>query len=103
MGKGIAVIAKLQKPPQTTVGMYSYALMPVHLNGNAVSLGYLGGLRVNPKYRHRIRILKNGYDSIRSITSRLGTTPFMFTTIVSENQAARRLLEAGLKGMPIGL
>ena len=100
-GEGIAVIAKLQKPPHTTVGMYSYALMPVHLNGNAVSLGYLGGLRVNPKYRHRIRILKNGYDSIRSITSRFPTTPFMFTTIVSENQAARRLLEAGLKGMPI--
>jgi hypothetical protein len=96
-GEGIAVIAK--QPPHTTVGMYSYALMPVHLNGKAVSLGYLGGLRVNPKYRHRIRILKNGYDSIKSLTSH--NPPFMFTTIVSENQAARRLLEAGLKGMPI--
>lgn len=100
-GNSMAVIAYQYKPPYATIGMYSYALMPVHLNGKAVSLGYLGGLRVNPEYRYRIRLLKHGYNSIKSFTSHYDTSPFLFTSIASENQVARRLLEAGLKGMPI--
>jgi hypothetical protein len=82
------------------VGMYTAAVMPVHVDGRAQQLGYLGGLRVNPGYRNRIRYLRDGYASIRPLAPVAGTLPWWFTVVASENVAARRLLEAGIRGLP---
>lgn len=82
-----------------TVGMYSCADQPVHLNGCATELGYLGSLRVAPRYRHRLRILQDGYASIRAF-SPTRDPELWYTAIASQNLRARRLLEANLRGMP---
>ncbi|BCO27502.1 hypothetical protein MIZ03_2390 [Rhodoferax lithotrophicus] len=81
-------------------GMYSAAAVPLHVNGKAISAGYLGGLRVHSSERQRIRHLRNGYASIRELAPVLPELPWWFTVIAEENTRARRVLEAGLKGMP---
>lgn len=101
MGKSFAVMACDEHQPDSMIGMYSCAFLPVHVNGVSKYVGYLGGLRVNQQYRHKVRILKNGFASIKSLVPNIGTTPFMFTSLATENAHARRLLEAGLKGMPV--
>ncbi len=95
------VIACDRHQAEMMVGMYSCTFLPVHINGVVARLGYLGGLRVNPQYRHKIRILKGGFASMPALIPKLGNLPFWFTSIASENVLARRVLETGLKGMPI--
>jgi len=98
MGQSSAVIARRSDPPHQVVGMYSMAVQQTHVNGAPVKTGYLGALRVNPGYRHRLRILKNGFVSARAFSG-IDALP-VFTSVASENIAARRLLEANLRGMP---
>lgn len=81
------------------VGMYACSRQPVHMNGEPIGIGYLGSLRVDPRYRHRLRILRAGFDSVR----RLSPPPppeHWYTAIAAGNRPARRLLEANLRGMP---
>jgi hypothetical protein len=96
-GEEWAVIAEEETD---IVGMYSASLRPVHVNGKEERLGYLGGLRVSPNYRHRIRYLRLGYASIRALTPAPTTLPWWFTVIAADNKAARKLLEAGVPGLP---
>lgn len=101
MGKSCTVMACDENEPNSIVGMYSCEYLPVHVNGAFDYVGYLGGLRVNQQYRHKVRILKSGFASIPHLLSVQGAAPFWFTSVASENTPARRLLEAGLKGMPV--
>jgi hypothetical protein len=82
------------------IGMYTAAVVPVHVDGQPERIGYLGGLRVKPAYRRRIRHLREGYASIRMLAPSAGTRPWWFTVIAVENENARRLLEAGVRGLP---
>jgi hypothetical protein len=101
MGEGRTYVAREEVPPHALVGMYSYACMPVHLNGNPDHLGYLGALRVNPAYRHRLRVVKHGFSSLNVLVQPCAGRRFSFTAVASQNSRARRLLEAGLSGMPV--
>jgi len=82
------------------VGMYTASLVSVFVDGRAERLGYLGGLRVNREHRHRIRHLRDGYASIGALAPAAGTLPWWFTVVSADNAAARRLLEAGIPGLP---
>jgi hypothetical protein len=82
------------------VGMYTAAVLPVHVNGRPEELGYLGGMRLSPPHRHRIRHVRDGYASIRRLAPLGGTLPWWFTVVASENAVARRLLESGVRGLP---
>lgn len=95
-GRDWAVVAR---QGNEAVGMYACSDQPVHVNGLETELGYLGGLRVAPQYRHRLRILRDGYASIRSLSPRRDPE-LWYTAIATENAPARRLLEANLRGMP---
>lgn len=91
--------AVIAQEGQATVGMYLCAEHPVHIDGQPVTFGYLGGLRVNPAFRHRLRVLREGYASIRQLSG----TPdrdIWYTSVATENEPARRLLEARLRGLP---
>lgn len=99
LGESMAVLALRSDPPHDVVGMYSMAACRAHINGTPVDAGYMGALRVNPLYRHKLRILKNGFASARAL-SEIDKLP-LFTSLASENLAARRLLEANLRGMPV--
>lgn len=91
-----AVIARAGATP---VGMYLCAQHPVHVNGRPATLGYLGGLRVNPAFRHRLRVLREGYASIRALSG-AANPDVWYTSVAADNMPARRLLEAGLRGLP---
>lgn len=96
-GSERAVIAR---DGPTPVGMYVCAEHPVHINGRPTSFGYLGGLRVNPTYRHQLHVLRDGYASIRKLSG--ATNPdTWYTSIAAENAPARRLLEAHLHDLPL--
>ena len=82
------------------VGMYTAAVMPAHVDGRPVELGYLGGLRVANRHRRRIRHLREGYASIDALAPPGARPPWWFTVVSRDNAAARRLLEAGLPGLP---
>ncbi len=101
MGESFTVIAREDNVHPVPVGMYSCAFLPVHVNGRPERLGYLGGLRVCRPYRHKLRVIKNGFASIQALMPDRGTVPYWFTSVASENAAARRLLEARLPGMPV--
>ena len=95
-GRDWAVVARDGEIP---IGMYACSEQNVHLNGVPVELGYLGALRVSPGYRHRFRILREGYASIREHGRSIG--PALWYTAISQGNApARRMLEANLPGMP---
>jgi len=101
MGRSVPVLALDRSADDRTVGMYECSFPPLWLNGNAAHAGYLGGLRVNPAYRRRPSVLKNGFASIPVLLEdELKGIPTWFTSIASDNHAARRILEAGLRGMP---
>jgi hypothetical protein len=75
-------------------------VMDWYLNGVPGRVGYLGQLRVDPCYRARPRLLAQGYAKLRELHEADGTTPIYATTITTDNVAARRILEAGIEGMP---
>lgn len=98
VGEDWAVIASEEKD---VVGMYTASVFPVHVDGATEEVGYLGGLRVTPRHRRRIRHLRGGYASIRSLARANTTLPWWFTSVSAENRVARRLLESGIQGLPI--
>lgn len=98
VGEDWAVIASEEKD---VVGMYTASVLPVHVDGAAEDVGYLGGLRVTPRHRRRIRHLRGGYASIRPLARAETTVPWWFTSVSAENRVARRLLESGIQGLPV--
>lgn len=100
-GQRQAIIATKQDVTGALVGMCSSVDMPVHVNGHAAMAGYLGELRVMPAFRNKLRIVQSGFTSVQHINDPQQQLRYWFTSIAKENQAARRLLEAKLKGMPI--
>lgn len=82
------------------VGMGSRSVWNAFVNGEPRRLGYLSQLRVDRAFRGQKRLLTAGYDLIRSFRAP-GETPFDVTSIVADNQVARRLLSAGLPGIPL--
>lgn len=80
------------------VGIYTASILSAHVDGLPQRLGYLGGLRVKAQHRRRIRHLREGYASVPALAP--AAVPWWFTTIGAENATARRLLEAGVRGLP---
>lgn len=88
------------QPGAELVGMYGASIQPLYVNGAVEQVGYLGGLRVQAAHRRRIRHLREGYASIRPLAPVPTSLPWWFTVVAAENQVARRLLEAGVSGLP---
>ncbi|HSF38290.1 MAG TPA: hypothetical protein VLT87_00775 [Thermoanaerobaculia bacterium] len=81
------------------VGMGSRSVGNAFVNGEPRRLGYLSQLRVDHAFRGQKRLLTAGYDLIRSFRAP-GEAPFDVTSIIADNEVARRLLSAGLAGLP---
>ena len=99
-GTAQTIIARENDIKSSAVGICSSVVMPVHINGEIVNAGYLGNLRVEPGFRHKVSVLRDGFKSIRMITENKKALAYWFTSIAKENTSARRLLEANLRGMP---
>lgn len=83
------------EPP---VAMAARTVLTSFVNGAPMRVGYLGQLRIRPEYR-RPRVLQRGYAALQGLLADSGVS-LNVTTIVSDNLAARRVFEAGLRGLP---
>jgi hypothetical protein len=61
------------------------------VNGEPSRVGYLGQLRIDRRYRRHRSLLEDGFAFCRALHSR-GDARLYLTSIVADNQAARRLL-----------
>jgi hypothetical protein len=85
---------------EAVVAMAARTVLTCFVNGRATQVGYLGQLRILPRYQGQPALLKRGYAALHALHAD-GVAPFYLTTIVADNRPARRVLEAGLKGFPI--
>ena len=83
----------------SVVAMGARTLRTSFVNGMPTRLGYLGMLRVLPRYQGLPALLKRGYQALRALHGD-GAAALYVTTIVADNHRARRVLEAGLPGFP---
>ncbi len=87
------------------VGMGTRAVWNAFVNGEPCRLGYLSQLRIdrNPQGRRgrlgRRRLIAAGYAALRDLR-RPDEVPFDLTSIIADNETARRLLGRGLPGLP---
>lgn len=82
---------------ERAVGMCRLTEHTGFVNGERQHLGYLGGLRITPSHRHRIRVLRAGFQHLRQ----LPPPTRCYTSIAADNHEARRLLERGVAGLPV--
>lgn len=69
------------------------------VNGTPQELGYISQLRLIPEYRNGLYLAK-GYKKFRELHEGDPRIPYYITTILSDNQVARSLLESGRSGLP---
>jgi hypothetical protein len=81
------------------VAMGSRHLTECYVNGARRPVGYLGQLRVLQEHRGQGALLRGGFAALRRCHAD-GEAPFYLTTIVADNDVARRVLEAGNPGFP---
>jgi hypothetical protein len=81
------------------VGMGTRAVWNAFVNGEPCRLGYLSQLRIDRAARGRRRLIAAGYAALRELR-RPDETPFDLTSIIADNDAARRLLGKGVPGLP---
>ncbi len=86
-------------PGEPICAMGSRSIATRFVNGKPTRVGYLGQLRVADAYRSHPTLLRRGYEFLKTLRDK-DAVPFYFTTIVDDNSPARRMLEAGLTGMP---
>ena len=82
------------------VGVCERVVRETFVNGSIQRLPYLAALRVAPGYRHRLLVLRGGFEAVRQLLGNDGELPFSLTSIMSDNAVARRVLSANLRGMP---
>jgi hypothetical protein len=81
------------------IGLCERVTRRAFVDGEPVALAYLGALRVVPAHRHRIAILRGGFAALRAL-EHSDEAPFALTSIADDNASARRLLTAGIEGLP---
>lgn len=81
---------------ERAVGMCRLTEHAGFANGEQQLLGYLGGLRITASHRHRIRVLRAGFQHLRQSPP----PTRCYTSIAADNHDARRLLERGVTGLP---
>ena len=100
MGRHHGYIIARQRQTHEPVGMCEWSARESFVDGNACLLAYLGSLRIAPRYRHRLRVLRGGFEAVRRLLHHRHATPYALTAIGAENHDALRLLGANLPGMP---
>ncbi len=99
-GERHAVILARDRDTGCLAGMFSRGVRRVYLNGESRWLPYLGQLRVASAHRGGYHRLRQGFELARQWLRAPDELPFELTSILADNRAARRLLTAGLPGMP---
>lgn len=98
-GAATYVIAR-DRDSGAAIGMCERVVRLAHVDGAVRRLPYLAALRVHPDARGRIAILRGGFAALRAV-EQPDDAPFALTSITADNHAARRLLTAGIDGLPL--
>ena len=81
------------------IAMGSRSIRDVYLNGTVHSVGYLSQMRIAPGYRTMRKALTQGFEFVRTLHQD-GRARVNFSSIIEDNLPARRILTAGLPGLP---
>ncbi len=84
------------------MGMGDRSVRPLWVNGQIQNVGYFSGLRARETYRRGLalaRFTQQGFRYYQQLHAD-GRAPFYIISIIADNLPARRLLTAGLKGLP---
>ena len=81
------------------VGLGCRSVRMRYLNGSPQPVGYISQLRIDPAYRRMRRALTQAFNFLHCLHQD-GQAPFYFASIIEDNRPARRLLAAGLPGLP---
>lgn len=81
------------------VGLAARSVRAAFVNGAPARVGYLGQLRLAPGARGDLGLLRDGFARLAA-DRRPDEAPFDLTSVVEDNARARRLLEAGVAGLP---
>jgi len=100
MGRRHGYIVARDTQTREPVGMCEWSARDCYVDGKPRLLAYLGALRVAPRYRHRLGVLKGGFAAVRQLLQDDRATPYALTAIASDNHTALRLLGTNLPGMP---
>jgi hypothetical protein len=84
---------------EALIGLGVRTVRDVYLSGKPARLAYLSLLRVSPVFRRRRNFLRTGYTLLAALHAR-DPADITLTAILKDNLAARRLLEAGHRGLP---
>lgn len=98
-GEPHATVVAREPSTGRIVGMGTRAVWNAFVNGEPCRLGYLSQLRVDRAARGRRRLLAAGYAALRELRGP-DEAPFDITSIIADNEAARRLLVSGVPGLP---
>lgn len=93
----VAILARYRDGE--AVGLCERTSWEAYVNGKPAKLPYLGALRVAQAHRNRIRVLRGGFAALRG-AERMDETGFALTSIAEDNAPARRVLTAGVDGLP---
>ncbi len=88
-----------REPSGRAVGLFSRSEREAYANGAVRRVGYLGQLRLDREYRGRLALLRAGFEACRELHAS-GSAPWYVTSIVEDNAPARRVLTAGMRGLP---
>ncbi len=80
------------------VGICERVVREAFVNGEIRALPYLAGLRVVRGFRHRLLVLRGGFEAVRRLLADPEDLPWALTSIMSDNPIARRVLGAGSEG-----
>lgn len=82
------------------VGMGTRSVRESFLVGRSERTGYLSQLRLAHSAQGGFHLVSRGYRMLRDLHEQDGLTRVYLTSILESNSRAKRLLEAGLRGMP---
>ncbi len=101
-GRLSQTIVKVDDVTGAIVGMGTRVVRPLYLNGQVQEVGYMGHLRASqdhPWGASLARHLARAFAMFHQLHAD-GRVPFYLMSIIADNLPARRLLTAGLPGMP---
>jgi hypothetical protein len=101
MGTHHGMIIARHRQTQEPVGMCEWSARESFIDGEPRLLAYLGSLRVAPRFRRRLAVLRGGFEAVRRLLHNGRATAYALTSIGAENNAALRILGANLPGMPV--
>ncbi len=84
----------------TPGGMATRSVHPGFLQRRPVKIGWLGQLRIAKEFRNRAHLLRGGFEAVRTFLHDPAETSWYLASIITGNEPARRILEAGLHGFP---